>query len=171
MIPVLAMASLASADDEGAFARAVSDPGDIYFGMGVTQVNIDNVDREPQNVSAYLGASLMDNRYGGLYVDSNFSRTFIQEGKLGNTEFDFNTVSVYGAYRTPTKVYLKLKAGVVHSSTKLDSNGVPNKIDSATEFSTGAGLGIEIYPGVNLEAEVVEIQDSADAVQAQIIFN
>ncbi|MGM0564902.1 MAG: outer membrane beta-barrel protein [Pseudomonadota bacterium] len=173
LIALLALTSLSAgpALAQEAWRHSLADPGDIYFGLGATQIDIDNIDREPANMTAFLGVTLTDNQYGSLYVDSSYSRTIIQEGRLGDNEFDMNLVTAFLAYRTPTRVYLKAKAGLVYSSTELSSNGVPDKIDSSAEFQPGVGLGIEIYPGINLEAEMFEVQDAATAIQASIIFN
>lgn len=109
-------------------------------------------------------------------------------GDSGATEFDYDGstikggeirlqhIGAYGIYRTPGKLYGKLKLGI--SVNRLEATNLEcpygfctdtiSKDDGATIYGLGAGLNLS--QRFRTELEYTAIDDDVDSVQLSILF-
>ncbi len=143
-------------------------PGDIYFGLSGSVLDISGFKDDGRVLGAMVGVNLVNKDYGTVAVDTFFGRTIDAATDQENVDSDVNIAGIFAAYRTPTKIFGKAKAGVVF--TELSRAG-SNLDDDNYEFAWGVGLGAEIFYGVDLELEFTQISDEVDAIGINFILN
>lgn len=143
-------------------------PGDIYFGAGASVIDIDGFSDDARAIGGTVGVNVINRDFGTIALDTFFARTIDAATNQAGVEADVNIAGIFAAYRTPTKLFGKVKAGGVFS--ELDRTG-SNLDDDTSEFAWGVGVGAEIYYGVDLELEFTEISDEASAVSISLILN
>ena len=143
-------------------------PGDIYFGLSGSVLDIKGYQKDGRALSAMVGVNVINEDYGTVALDTFFGRTIDAATDQANIDADVNIAGIFAAYRTPTKVFGKAKAGVVF--TELSRTG-SNLDDDNSEFAWGAGIGTEVFYGVDLELEFTRISDEVDAIGVNFILH
>lgn len=143
-----------------------SERGEFYFGLTGASIDVANFDDAARSVGGIVGINVLDNDHGTISLDTFFARTIDAAIDRNNVKTDVNMAGVFAAYRMPTKVYGKARAGMVFS--ELDRSD--NVKSDGSEFAWGAGIGAEIYFGVDLELEYTRVSDDVDAVSLSLIF-
>lgn len=143
-------------------------PGDIYFGLSGTVLDISGFKDDGRALSAMVGVNVINKDYGTIAVDTFFGRTIDAATDQENVDADVNIAGIFAAYRTPTKIFGKAKAGVVFTELSREGSDLD---DDNSEFAWGVGLGAEIFYGVDLELEFTQISDEVDAIGINLILN
>lgn len=143
-------------------------PGDIYFGINAMQLEINGYNDNARAIGGTIGVNLVNKSFGTIAVDTFFSRTIDAATDRAGVDADVNIAGIFAAYRTPTKVFGKVKAGGIF--TELSRAG-SNLDDDNSEFAWGLGLGAEIYYGVDLELEFTQMGDEVDAIGINLILS
>lgn len=143
-------------------------PGDIYFGLSASSLDIKGYQDDGRAIGGMVGVNLINKGFGTVAVDTFFGRTIDAATDQAGVDADVNIAGIFAAYRTPTKVFGKVKAGAVF--TELSRTG-SNLDDDNSEFAWGVGMGAEIYYGVDLELEFTQISDEVDAIGINLILS
>ena len=105
----------------------------------------------PTNAGIVLGISTENNM---LALEAEFTNS-VNSGTiqgLPNVNLDIQTVSLYGVFRSPGKVYFKGKIGVI-SETVTMSDGIITVEADESGTSLGAGVGFKVGSNNNIEIE------------------
>ena len=90
------------------------------------------------------------NRY--FAPELELTRTIVDGETSGGNDWDVDTLSVFAAFRTDTKIRLKAKIGISDIDTGNNSD---------TELSLGIGIGFRALGGLT-EIEYTELSDNYD---------
>ena len=143
-------------------------PGDIYFGLNGSVLDIKGYQDNGHAIGGTVGVNVVNKNFGTIAIDTFFGRTIDAATDQAGVDADVNIAGIFAAYRTPTKIFGKIKAGGVF--TELSRTG-SNLDNDNSEFAWGFGLGAEIYYGVDLELEFTQISDEIDAIGINFILN
>lgn len=143
-------------------------PGDIYFGITGLALDIKGYQDDAHAVGGTVGVNVVNKGFGTIAIDTFFGRTIDAATDQDGVDADVNVAGIFAAYRTPTKVFGKIKAGTVF--TELNRSG-SDLDDDNSEFAWGLGLGAEIFYGVDLELEFTQISDEVDAIGINLILS
>lgn len=115
---------------------------------------------EAYNVGLNVGYELLQESWGTVAVEGEYTTT-ISDGEIGGGgEWDADTLAAYGVYRSLGDIYAKGKAGFLDQDVKRSGTGggtVANGDESG--FSFGAGVGFRLTRGSAIEAEYTVASD------------
>ena len=97
-----------------------------------------------------VDAGYQVNRY--FAPELQLTRTFVDGETSGGNDWDVDTLSIFAAFRTDTKIKLKAKIGISDIDTGNSSD---------TELSLGIGIGFWALGGLT-EIEYTELSDDYD---------
>ncbi len=144
-------------------------PGEFYFGLSAAVLQVDDFnDSDAHAIGGTLGINLLNKDYGTVAVDTFFGRTVDAATDQAGVEADVNIAGIFLAYRTPTKIFAKVEMGGVF--TELTRSGA-NLDDDSSAFSWGAGIGGEIFYGVDVELNYSRIHEEVDSIGLSLIFH
>ncbi|BCR03295.1 hypothetical protein DESUT3_03640 [Desulfuromonas versatilis] len=114
------------------------------------------------NLGALVGRDVYGFEYGRLAVEGEFTAS-IEDGEISKAEFfdgkwDLNTLGVWLAYRSPHRLYGKLKLGVNYVDINVDRSGNDFK-DETTGLSWGIGAGWQLDEIFSVEVEYTQETD------------
>jgi len=105
------------------------------------------------NVGLVLGYEFMGIGIGDIAIEGAFTTSVRDGDLLGNNNWNVDTLSGFGVFRSSGPIYLKAKAGF--TNWDLEAAGVSA---DGTDFSWGLGLGFSFSLG-QIEFEYSKIQD------------
>lgn len=161
VLMALSMQGYAFEDD----ALQHSKRGEFYFGFNATRIDASGFKDAARAVGAGVGVNLVNKSYGTIALDTFFARTIDAALDRNNVEADVNLAGGFFAYRSPQKIYGKARMGMVLTELEIDSGDDSDN----SEFAWGAGVGAEVYYGVDLELEYTKV-DEVDAISVSLIF-
>lgn len=138
--------------------------GEFYFGLNATRIDAKGFKDAARALGAGVGVNFANMEYGTISLDTFFVRTIDEALDRNNVEADVNMAGGFLAFRTPQKIYGKARAGMV--LTQLEVQGSDS---DDSEFAWGAGVGAEVFYGVDVELEYTKIND-LDAISLNLIF-
>lgn len=132
-----------------------------YLGLKTGWMELDAPGTEDAtNLGLYGGYTLMEDTNGRFAIEAEYTRS-ISDGEVGRSGWDIETLAAYGAYRTAGPWFLKLKAGWADADLSAGSGG--NRFsDSETDFSFGAGGGVQLSNKAAFELEYTVIEDDVN---------
>ncbi len=149
------------------FATAAqSEESAAYFGVkaGVLFPDLDDLE-EAYNAGLTVGYGR-----GAFAGEAEFTTTlFPGESALPGVEWDMTTLALYGVYRSPGKVYFKLKAGGLYEQVTFNAMGV-NLQDKETGVSAGLGMGYRIDNQARVEVEYTMVDEDVSLLTLGYLF-
>lgn len=154
---VAAAFTLAMASPVFAQGMQLNPPADpLYFGLKAGAMDVDDTEDAANNVGVMAGYKLHEDERGAFFAEGEYTRTF-SEGEanavLGSGDYDVETLSAYGGFRSAGQLFWKGKIGVSWWDFAVDGAAPGAGEDDDVSLSFGAGAGWRLNDTTGIEAE------------------
>lgn len=127
-----------------------------YIGVNFGLMEVDNPNFDPAfNVGITVGAIINQRGNMSVALEGQLTTTAIEGDTSAVTDWEIDTLGIYGALRLGKAAYFKLKGGYVNWDISFDTGGS----DDDGDLSWGLGFGLPMRSGNTLELEYTIIGD------------
>lgn len=155
----LATASPVFAQQAGMRLQPPADP--LYFGLKAGAMDVDDTEDAASNVGAFVGYKFHEDERGAFFGEGEYTRTF-SDGEasavLGSGDYDVETLSAYGGFRSAGQIFWKAKVGLSWWDYSVEgaSPGAGEEDDISLSFGAGAGWRLNENTGIEAEYTILD---------------
>lgn len=167
----LSMASPAFAQ-QGAGLRINPPPNPLYFGLKAGAMDVDGTQDAASNVGVLAGYKFHEDERGAFFGEGEYSRTFSDgeaDAIAGSGDYDVETLSAYGGFRSAGQLFWKAKAGLSWWDYSVDGAAPGTGEDDDVSFSFGVGAGWRLNEDTGIEAEYTVVDSDIDFLSVGVI--
>lgn len=141
---------------QGAGARFQPPANPLYFGLKAGAMDVDDTEDAASNVGVMIGYKFHEDERGAFFGEGEYSRTF-SDGEAnafgGSGDYDVETLSAYGGFRSAGQLFWKAKVGLSWWDFAVDGAPAGTGEDDDVSLSFGAGGGWRLNENTGIEAE------------------
>lgn len=126
----------------------------LYFGLKAGAMDVDDTEDAANNVGVVAGYKLHEDERGAFFAEGEYTRTFSDgdaDAIAGSGDYDVETLSAYGGFRSAGQIFWKAKAGLSWWDVAVE--GANPSEDDDLSLSFGAGAGWRLNETTGIEAE------------------